>query len=101
MGAVAVMVRLVGGRGGWWRGQCLLSSRELTHLLSLPRLPLPMHLPPLPAAAPTFLRCTISAKKCGLEAYGSSAPRLEACTLEQCGEQGVRAQEGAAPLLHG
>lgn len=54
-----------------------------------------------PAAAPTFLRCTLTAKKVGLKAYGSSAPVLQACAIEQCGEQGLRAQEAAAPALHG
>lgn len=56
-----------------------------------------MHL----AAAPTFVRCTITGKKVGLHAYGSSTPRLEACALEKCGTQGVRAQESAAPALLG
>ncbi|KAL4457278.1 hypothetical protein ABPG75_012143 [Micractinium tetrahymenae] len=52
------------------------------------------------AAAPTFLRCLISAKKVGVKAWGSSAPRLEQCLVQKCGEQGLRAQESAAPLLH-
>ena len=53
------------------------------------------------AAAPTFLRCVISSKKCGVKAYGDSAPRFEQCSIEKCGEQGVRAMERAAPLLLG
>lgn len=53
------------------------------------------------AAAPTFLRCIISCKKVGLHAYGSSAPRLEACSIEKCKAQGVRAQESATPALYG
>ncbi len=61
----------------------------------------PPALHPPAAAAPTFLRCTISAKKVGLKAYGASAPRLEACAIERCGEQGLRAQESAAPALQG
>ncbi|KAL4421167.1 hypothetical protein ABPG77_003350 [Micractinium sp. CCAP 211/92] len=53
------------------------------------------------AASPTFLRCLITAKKVGLKAWGSSAPRLEQCLVQKCGEQGLRVQESAAPLLHG
>lgn len=66
---------------------------------------LPKHLsrrcrPPTPAAAPTFLRCLITAKKVGVKAWGSAAPKLEQCLVQKCGEQGVRAQESAAPVLH-
>lgn len=53
------------------------------------------------AAAPSLLRCTLTAKKVGLKAYGTSAPRLEGCRLETCGEQGLRAHEAAAAALHG
>ena len=57
--------------------------------------------PPPAAAAPTVLCCVITAKTCGVRAYGSSAPRLEQCSIEQCGEQGLKAMEHAAPVLHG
>jgi hypothetical protein len=57
--------------------------------------------PLLPAALPTFLCCVITAKKCGVRAYGSSAPRLEQCSMEKCGEQGLKAMEQAAPVLQG
>ncbi|PRW57622.1 tetratricopeptide repeat 1 [Chlorella sorokiniana] len=52
-------------------------------------------------AAPTFVRCTITGKKVGLHAYGSSNPRLEVCAFEKCGAQGVHAQDSAAPALLG
>jgi hypothetical protein len=53
------------------------------------------------AATPTFVQCTFEAKKCGLKAYGTSMPRLERCTFEKCGEQGLRAMDAAAPTLAG
>ena len=60
-----------------------------------------VRLPVPPAAVPTFLCCIITAKKCGVRAYGSSAPRLEQCSIEKCGEQGLKAMEQAAPVLQG
>ena len=74
----------------YWPSQCALTPQ----LLLLPH-------PNLLTAAPTFVRCTVTGKKVGLHAYGSSAPRLEACAIEKCGAQGVRAQESATPALLG
>lgn len=46
-------------------------------------------------ASPLLRGCTITGKKCGVMAFGTSRPRLEACMVEKCGEQGVRAMENA------
>jgi hypothetical protein len=56
---------------------------------------------PCGIAAPTFVRCMFEGKKVGLKAYGTSAPRFERCSIEKCGEQGVRAMEASAPVLLG
>ena len=79
---------------------CAASGGHASRSEALPLL-LPSSHPPGPcAAAPTLLRCTINAKKCGVRALRASAPRLERCVLEQCGEQGVHASDSAAPHLH-
>lgn len=50
-------------------------------------------------ADPTFLRCTIAAKKCGARLYDSARGRFERCAFERCGEQGIKTLESSAPVL--
>lgn len=50
-------------------------------------------------SSPYLRFCTIGAKKCGIRAYDQSSPRLEGCTIENCGEQGVKAMEQASIQL--
>ena len=41
----------------------------------------------------------MTGKKAGLRAFGSAAPRLEACVVEKCGRAGVACAESAAAAL--
>jgi len=46
-------------------------------------------------ARPLLRDCTISAKKVGLRVYDASLPRLHACVIEKCGEQGIKLMEAS------
>jgi hypothetical protein len=50
-------------------------------------------------AAPVLRRCTLAGKKCGVRAFGSSHPRLVGCSIEECGEQGIKAAQQSAVVL--
>jgi hypothetical protein len=51
-------------------------------------------------AAPSFARCRLQGRKCGVRAYDSARGCFADCAFEDCGEQGLKAFDTSALSLH-